>query len=509
MRLRAEDRLAGGAPRGSPRATCSGPGVLRQVAVGARAQSRDDPLVDEAREHEHPRRRPASRTSRVASIPSTFGIDRSMTTTSGSAVSRERRQPRRRRSPRRRPPARPAGRGRAAARCRTTSWSSATRTRIGPANAHLHRDRGALARRRVDRERAAERFRPLAHRGQPEPPGAQGRLHGSKPLPSSATATATRESTRGQRELTCVRTGVPQRVAERLLRDPQQPLLDLRRQPPSPSTRDLDLLLVQRAAARPTCLRSAAASPSVSSSAGRSSKISDRISVIAARVSSCRWPSCARALAGSGSTSSAAASAVSADREQRLRDRVVQLARQPLALLDRRQLAAPLVQAGVLDRDRRVRRERSDQLLVVVRELARRARPSSPSGRRRRSRRRGGRSGRRGTSACSGVPQASPRTAGRAGCSARGTARASAAWRRASRACAAAHRALRTARRSSRGEEDREAVLAVRDADRGVARGDEVRATSTSFCSTGVDAPLGGDRQHRVAHRPEGSVHRF
>src|SRR6201999_3741133 len=54
------------------------------------------------------------------------------------------------------------------------------------------------------------------------------------------------------------------------------------------------------------------------------------------------------------------------DAEQPLRDVVVQLAREPVALLHDRELAAALVQARVLDRDRGVRRQQRDQLLVLV-----------------------------------------------------------------------------------------------------------------------------------------------
>ena len=54
--------------------------------------------------------------------------------------------------------------------------------------------------------------------------------------------------------------------------------------------------------------------------------------------------------------------------EKRLADRVVQLAREAISLLDDRQLATALVQARVLDRDRGVGGQQLDQLLVRVRE---------------------------------------------------------------------------------------------------------------------------------------------
>ena len=55
--------------------------------------------------------------------------------------------------------------------------------------------------------------------------------------------------------------------------------------------------------------------------------------------------------------------------EQLLRHRVVQLARQPVALLDDAQLAAALVEVGLLDGERRVHREHLDELLVGLVEV--------------------------------------------------------------------------------------------------------------------------------------------
>src|ERR671936_122681 len=54
------------------------------------------------------------------------------------------------------------------------------------------------------------------------------------------------------------------------------------------------------------------------------------------------------------------------DAEERLVDGVVELAREPVPLLDDGELAAPLVQARVLDRDGGMAGERLDQLLVGV-----------------------------------------------------------------------------------------------------------------------------------------------
>jgi hypothetical protein len=55
-----------------------------------------------------------------------------------------------------------------------------------------------------------------------------------------------------------------------------------------------------------------------------------------------------------------------AGREQGLGDGVVQLARQALALLDRRQVTRLIVESGVLDRSRRLIRERQCELRIVV-----------------------------------------------------------------------------------------------------------------------------------------------
>ena len=78
---------------------------------------------------------------------------------------------------------------------------------------------------------------------------------------------------------------------------------------------------------------------------------------------------CTRAASGSTSSSPPAASAVSVSANSFWRHHVVQLERQPVALLEDRELAAALVQARVLDRDRGVGGEHLDQLLVGRREL--------------------------------------------------------------------------------------------------------------------------------------------
>ena len=180
-------RTASGQNTGSPRCTariasasCLGAGVLGQVAVGARAESRDHALVDEARQDEHLRARP-----RLADEPRRLDPvhvrhrqvhhDHVRRARLGEPAAAAPSSPRRPRQPvlQVEEETQPL---------RTTSWSSAIRTRIGPAKPHLHLDRRALARRGLDPERAAERLRPLAHRGQPEPARPRDRLLGVEAL---------------------------------------------------------------------------------------------------------------------------------------------------------------------------------------------------------------------------------------------------------------------------------------------------------------------------------------
>ena len=78
----------------------------------------------------------------------------------------------------------------------------------------------------------------------------------------------------------------------------------------------------------------------------------------------------ARPRPGRARAAVAAASAVEHEAEQLLADGVVEVEREPVALGHDRELAALLVQARVRDRDRRMRGEQLDQLLVLVGEVA-------------------------------------------------------------------------------------------------------------------------------------------
>ena len=86
-------------------ASCSRRRVLEQEAAGPGAQRVVDVLVEvERREHQHPHGRvgPCAASCRVASMPSSWGMRMSISTTSGSSRPPARR-PRRRRTPRRPP----------------------------------------------------------------------------------------------------------------------------------------------------------------------------------------------------------------------------------------------------------------------------------------------------------------------------------------------------------------------------------------------------------------------
>ena len=118
-----------------------------------------------------------------------------------------------------------------------------------------------------------------------------------------------------------------------------------------------------------TCFRSAPQRPSRSRSAGRSSKTSERSSSSASWARSRSLATCSPRRGGIRSSRVRAASAVSSSPNSFCADGVVEIEREPVALRDDRELARLLVQAGVRDRDRGVRGEQPDQLLVLVGEV--------------------------------------------------------------------------------------------------------------------------------------------
>ena len=175
-----------------------------------------------------------------------------------------------------------------------------------------------------------------------------------------------------------------------------------RRGSASPSTLERDCVAVHASAARRRACAARRRGPRSRPPAG------------AARRSASAAPPSPRARAPAGAAAGPCASSgsrssrwppprrSSASAEELLRDRVVQLAREPVALLDDAQLAAALVEAGVLDRERGVGGEHLDELLVGLVELlgadlvGEVEGADDPAGARR--------SARRGTSASAGAP---------------------------------------------------------------------------------------------------------
>ena len=348
-------------------------------------------------------------------MPSSRGITRSSRTTSGVGRARPRRPPPRRRPPRRRPRCRPAGRGTCAApgarprgrrRCRTRITRGTSSRTVVPAPGARRRSLSVppSARRALLHRRQAR----AARRAPPGPSGSKPHAVVGHRSARAAVAVASSRDVDPRRR---------RRGAARCRAPPARSAAPgAAARPRSRGTsRDaqLDRAARTRAAARRRACAARVASPSASSDAGP--QLEDQRAQLLHRL--------ARELAAARSSSRRAPRRVALeqrrrrlgrerDAEQPLRDRVVQLAREPVALLDDAQLAAALVQARVLDRDRGVRGEQLDQLLVVVGE--RRRRRPCRSGRTRRSPRRARRSARRGTSASPGARAATSRgSAGR------------------------------------------------------------------------------------------------
>ena len=251
---------------------------------------------------------------------------------------------------------------------RTTAWSSAIRTRItAPPDRHLEPHACAGTRGGRDLEPAPELGGALLHRGQAEPPPAHrarghveaapvvGHLSTSAPAPCSR-RTSTR-SAAACRSAFCsascaIRSTSPPR-GRQPRRSPQLSSIDA-----THAAQHVDVLAQH-------------AGQALRLQRGRAQlEITERSSSIASRESSRtgrprRRPRTDRAPSACRPTRSRAHA------EQPLDHRVVQFAREPVALLDDAQLAAALVEPRVLDRDRGVGREQADQVLVVVGELGR------------------------------------------------------------------------------------------------------------------------------------------
>ena len=249
---------------------------------------------------------------------------------------------------------------------RTTAWSSASRTRIhvGSSSRTVVPSPSVEVTFSVPPSSVARSSIEVSPSRWPRTSGPSG----SKPQPSSETLRISVPVLALQQDLDALGAGVADGVAERLLRDPQHLRRRVWRRAWARRRRRA------RSAGRPPAAapRRACAGrwpgPRPPASAGRSSKTTARSSSIAPRASSETRLSSLAAPARSRSSSVEADSAASATPNSRWVTRVVQLTREPVALLDDAQLAAALVQARVLDRDRRVRGQQLDHLLVVERE---------------------------------------------------------------------------------------------------------------------------------------------
>jgi hypothetical protein len=128
-------------------------------------------------------------------------------------------------------------------------------------------------------------------------------------------------------------------------------------------------------------LRSVSASPSDATSAGRSSKINERSSSIALRASSRTTCSCSFARLRLGVDEQRGGIRRQGHAEQGLIDGVVQVAGEAVAFFDDRQLAAPLGQVRVRDRDGGVRQQ------PMLTRQSTKSHPTAPTSRRDEARR--------------------------------------------------------------------------------------------------------------------------
>ena len=203
---------------------------------------------------------------------------------------------------------------------------------------------------------------------------------GSKPRPSSRTQTCSTPSRLGDPDRRRGGAGVPDRVVDRLLDDPVQRGLELRRVARRRAGCTSALTVIPRAR-RCACASPsiAAAAPSSSSAAGRSSRISPRSPSISSSSRATASTTARRARAGIACPGRAVEQHPQA--AEPLQRVVVQLAR-PAPALGLRRLHR-VAQALLLDRARRrhrgrgAGRERLQQRLVIAVRRARRAPPAS------------------------------------------------------------------------------------------------------------------------------------
>src|ERR671928_654370 len=444
----------------------------------------------------------SSRSAFVASTPSTCGMTTSITTTSGPSsracwiaaapssasptTSTSGSTSRKSRSP-----------------WRTTAWSSAMRTRI----IDLQLDRRSFARLRAHAERPADRLRPLAHRDQAEVPP---RLRAVRVEARAVVLDGDDEpaAVAARLDAHVLRRRVLERVADRLLRYPEDLPLELRRDfdavereldvDPVHAPQDVDVLLERD---REPVRADVPGAKLEDQRAHLVHRGADELAHLGGLL--------LRAL-GLGVDEERGRVGGERDAEERLVHGVVELAREPVPLLDDGELAAPLVEARVLDRNRRVPGERLDQLLVgVVEDRAARA---LLVGEVEGADHLVGGDDRHAEEGAHARVRVGPALEARVLLDVGEALAARGFEHRAEQAVLAREVADRVVLLLAHpgGDEVREPALAVGDADRRVARAGELPCRVGELLEDGLEAVLGGDRDDGVADRAEGAaVQRF
>src|ERR671923_318519 len=444
-----------------------------------------------------------SRSSSVALMPSTSGMTTSMTTTSGrSSCARSTAAAPFSASPTTSTSGCTSRNSRSP--CRTTAWSSAIRTRMVSVKIDLHVDCRAGARRGAHLERAADRLRALPHRDQPEPPPRL-RAFGVEARAVVLDGDDQPAAARPQPHAHVLRARVLERVRERLLDDAKDfaLVLDTRlatavdveldvRAVDAPQ--DVDVLLERRREP----VRGDVRRPELEDErAHLGHRAADELAHL---------PELLLRLLRLGLDEERGGVGGQRDAEESLVHGVVELAREAVSLLDHRQLAAALVEPRVLDRDRGVGGEGLDQRLVglvedgapvalLVREVE----------------------------GADHLALGDDRDAEEGAHARVGVGPALEAWmlldvrealapRRFEHGAEEAVLAREVADRvvlllaHPRGDEVREAALAVGDADRRVARGGQLPRRVGELLEHGLEAVLGRDRDDGVADRAEGAA---
>src|SRR6266536_5107880 len=251
---------------------------------------------------------------------------------------------------------------------RTTAWSSSTSTRIGSASADLQAHRRACTGSGANLEDTAETLRTLFHRGEAEPPRPQA---GTARLEADAVVLhleheASVVGVQAQDDVLCVR--VAQRVLQRLLCDAQHVAVTYSVAGNGVVDVEVDLALLQPAQHVDVLAQRAA--QAVPFEVGRTELEHERAQLVERllreRLQLRNLLARRRRIALEQRRRSLGAEH---DAEELLADRVVEVEREPVSLGDDGELPALLVQPGIRDRDRGVRGEQPDQLLVVAAEV--------------------------------------------------------------------------------------------------------------------------------------------